>query len=356
MPVATVNGVRLNYLQLDEPGEAQGTAEREDLVMVHGLATNLAFWYFAYAPVFAKQFRVTLYDLRGHGRSEMPTSGYRPDELAADLAALMDHLGIDKAHFLAHSFGGVVTMNLARRQPQRLRSMVLADSHISAVRHEATPQAWSYGHSIQPLLDRHGLDLDTRDPYFGYKLLTRVAQLQLRDAPVPTELLDLVSPMMGKGGARTAAQWLKLMATTGAEAEMMGNDGLSLEELRMFEFPIFAMYGDNSQARLTGGELLSVWPHAEFRRVRDAGHFFPASRPDEVISACQRFWNGEFTASPRQHRAGELQRSYFRSDRVFRTDGSWYFTTREQNRVGPFAEPQEAHENLARYISAIPPG
>ena len=68
MPTVHVNGVKLNYLRLDE-GDASG---REDLVMIHGLATNMAFWYFPYAVPLAKRFRITLYDLRGHGRSPLP--------------------------------------------------------------------------------------------------------------------------------------------------------------------------------------------------------------------------------------------------------------------------------------------
>lgn len=350
MPTAIVNGVRLNYVQMDD-GEA---GAREDLVMVHGLATSMAFWYFQYATEFAKQFRVTLFDLRGHGRSEMPAGGYSPVDLSRDLGGLLDHLEIERAHFLAHSFGGVVTMSFASDHPERVRSLVLADSHISAVRHIETPQEWVYGQEIQPLLDRYGLELDTRDPYFGYKLLTRLAQWQTRGLTVPPELVDLVSPLMGKTGTRTAAQWLKLMDIPSVEAEMMGDDGLTLDRLRAFRFPIVAMYGDHSQARLTGAELLGLWPHAEFRRVRDAGHFFPTSRPEEVISGCKRFWGGEFSNTPR-NRAGEAGRSHFRSDRVFTSNGGWYFTTREKSRVGPFAASEEAHLELASLVSAGQP-
>ncbi|MFY9510597.1 MAG: alpha/beta fold hydrolase [Rubrivivax sp.] len=349
MPTAVVNGVRLNYVQMDD-GQSH---DREDLVMVHGLATSLAFWYFQYATQLAKRFRVTLFDLRGHGRSEMPASGYAPGLLASDLGGLLDHLGIEKAHFLAHSFGGVVTLNFACQQPQRVRSLVLADSHISAVRHVETLREWAYGQSIQPILDRHGLELDASDPYFGYKLLTRVAQWQMRGLTVPGELAEVVSPLMGKTGPRTAAQWLRLMDSTTAEAEMMGDDGLALDRLRALQFPILAMYGDHSQARLTGSELLQVWPHAEFRRVRDAGHFFPASRPEEVLSGCERFWGGEFNEQARRFRVGEAGRNHFRSDRVFMAAGSWYFTTREENRVGPFAACEEATAGLANFIQSV---
>jgi pimeloyl-ACP methyl ester carboxylesterase len=102
--------------------------------MVHGLATNMAFWYFHYAALFARRYRSPLYDLRGHGRSEMPPGGYTPDNLARDLEGLLDHLSIRRAHFLVHSFGGVIALNLARVAPERIASLVLADTHISAAR------------------------------------------------------------------------------------------------------------------------------------------------------------------------------------------------------------------------------
>ena len=274
MPNVIVNGARLNYVQLSE-GNAND--HREDLVMVHGLAANIAFWYFKYACELAKDFRVTVFDLRGHGRSEMTPTGYAPVNLARDMAALMDELNIGKAHIVAHSFGGVIAMNFALRHPERIRSLVLADTHIAAARHVKDSREWAYGQTIQAIMDRHGFELDARDPYFGYKLLTRAAQLQLDGDPVPPELMDLVNPLTNNAGGRTAAQWLRLMQFTSAEAEMMGDDGLSLESLRSFSFPIIAMYGDRSPARLTGTELLDVWPHAEFRNVRNAGHFFPAS-------------------------------------------------------------------------------
>jgi hypothetical protein len=106
------------------------------------------------------------------------------------------------------------------------------------------------------------------------------------------------------------------------------------------------MYGDRSPARLTGTELLDVWPQAEFRNVRNAGHFFPASRSEEVVSACRRFWKGDLTQTQRRYRVGEAQRGYFRSDRIFKDTLGWYFMTRELPRVGPFAAFDEAHAIL----------
>ncbi|HRD83796.1 MAG TPA: alpha/beta fold hydrolase [Rubrivivax sp.] len=350
MPIAKVNGVSLNYLQLDD---VEPRAGREDLIMIHGLATNMAFWYFNYGVPLSRRFRVTLYDLRGHGRSEMTRDGYTPHMMAADLRALMDHLGIERAHFLSHSFGGVVALRFACEYPQRVASLILADSHFSAGRKMQARDEWGFGRRVQPILDRHQVDLDTADPYFGPRLLTRVAEWQLQGKEVPPELAELVSPLLGKTGKRTSAAWLELMNTTSAYAEMTSPDGLSLDSLRELTFPIIAMYGDNSPARLSGAELLELWPHAVFRRVRDAGHFFPTVRPAEVLSNCLRFWDGEFTDEPPRYRAGEVERNWFRSDRVFKSGGAWYFTTRDVDRHGPYATEAEAEERLAEFMSGI---
>jgi len=337
LPTASVNGARLNFVQLHE-----GDGASEHLVMLHGLAANLAFWYLRYAFEFAKQFRVTVFDLRGHGRSEMPPAGYSPASLAADLSGLMDQLGIAKAHLLAHSFGGVVAMRFALEHPERVGSLVLADTNIAAVRQRADVSAWGHAQVIQNALNDHSFDLDVHDPHFGLRLLTQVSRRQLRGIPVPTEIMDLVNPLVGRAGGRTAAQWLKLMETTAASTELMGNDGLSLETLRGFHFPIMALYGDRSPARLTGTELLEVWPHAVFRSVRNGGHFFPTSRSAEVITACRRFWGIDAQRLQSAPRAGEAARAHFRSDQIFEEPNGWYFQTRESPRVGPFPRYEEA--------------
>lgn len=349
MPVAVIGGIRVNYLQV-----APDAGAAEDLVMVHGLATNLAFWYAPYATELSKRYRVTLYDLRGHGRSETPPAGYRAADLAGDLRGLLDHLDIRRAHVLVHSFGGVVALKLACADPERVASLVLADTHIAAARDGGDTRGWGDGDRIQKILDDVGSTLDVRDPYFGYQLLTEVARLQQQDVSVPTPLAHLVAPLLGARGNRTAMQWLALMDRTSARAELMADDGLDLARLRRLRFPIMAMYGDRSQARITGEELLRVWPHAEFRRVRDAGHFFPTTRADEVLRTCQRFWDGELPQAA-AHRCGEADERHFRSDQIYESGGRWYCLTRESAPLGPFAALETARRELAAHIATCAP-
>lgn len=347
MPSVKVNGVELNYVQMGgTPGE-----ECEDLVMVHGLATNMAFWYFQYAPAFGSRYRVTLYDLRGHGRSSMTDGGYSPTNQAVDLELLLDHLGIVRAHFVAHSFGGVIALNFACRNPDRISSLILADTHIGAIRHLETKKGWEYGKKLQPILKRHGLDLDTSEPYFGHRLLTAIARLQSINSEIPPELQELLKPLIGKFSPRTARQWLKLLDTTSARKEFLENDGLTLELLGSLPIPIMAIYGEYSQAMFTGEHLMDVFPDADFRSVREGGHFFPSSRPDEVIGSINKFWDVVLkNGVPR--RKGEAMGRHFSSSRFINRNGDWYLFTRERGEIGPYSKQEDMYEYLDSYLSA----
>lgn len=311
MTVAIINGHKLNYVQINP--QLAGD-QFEDLVMVHGLATNMAFWYFQYVPVFSKKYRVTLYDLRGHGRSEMTASGYTPYNLATDLHCLLNHLGIERAYFIVHSFGGVVALNLASIDPQRIAGLILADTHIYTFRQLQERESWQYGKKIQSILNQYELNLETNNSEFGCKLLTLLAKMQLENKNVPTDLAGLSNPFTGKFSNRTAAQWLNLMTKTSAEKELMSEDGLTEEKLRSFNFPILLIYGENSQAKLTGEKLSELLPNAEFRCVHGAGHFFLASRSDEVLEVCNHFLNDKSNKNS-DYLLDEDSKYYFRYER-----------------------------------------
>ncbi|HDH08247.1 MAG TPA: alpha/beta hydrolase [Nitrospirae bacterium] len=347
MPTVEINGSRINYCQVD----CKSGNDCEDLVMIHGLATSLAFWYFSHAAEFSKRYRVTLYDMRGHGRSGITESGYTSNNMAVDLQKLIDHLKIDRAHFIAHSFGGVVALNLACIDPDRIASLMLIDTHIFAVRRLPKTKKWKSADSIQQILDKNGLDIDVKEPYFGYRLLSTVARMQTQNIEISEELKNMVNHLMWKNNKRTASRWLKLMETTKAEEELMGDDGLSLNSLRKLKFPILALYGEFSPAMPTGEQLLEVWSHADFRRIRKAGHFFPITRPFEFMKNCQQFWDGALIKElPR--REGDYNKRHFRSERFFKEDDKWYFYTRESKKIGPFDDIEKAREFLrSEFIS-----
>ncbi|MGN9837810.1 alpha/beta fold hydrolase [Nonomuraea sp. H19] len=119
MAVAELPGVTLHHID-------EGPRDAPVLLLVHGWGGDARAW----APVTAAlppRFRVIAPDLRGHGHSSGPPAGYRPAELAADLVALMDRLGVETAVPVGHSMGAQIVTALAVGHPGRVRSLVVVD-------------------------------------------------------------------------------------------------------------------------------------------------------------------------------------------------------------------------------------
>ncbi|WP_457573341.1 alpha/beta fold hydrolase [Desulfolithobacter sp.] len=286
MPLTEINGIQLNYMRI----ECTTSEVAEELVLIHGLAASMGFWCPHYVEEFSASFHVTLYDLRGHGRSSVPDEGYTPDNMANDLAELLEFLGIEKAHFLAHSYGGAVALWHACRRPESVASLVLADTHLSEGRKNAHRFPWKQGRDIATLLNRFNIPIDSEDPFFGYHLLTVIARMKADQASFAPEIQQALGSLICRFDRRTALKWLQLVATESAEKEIMAPDGLSADRLSRLDLPLLAMYGEQSQALPTMHFLKDIWPQAEFHIFRNAGHFFPLSRQDEVVETCQLFW------------------------------------------------------------------
>lgn len=115
MAEITVNGVRTWY-------EEEGSGE--PVVLVHGLGgTGQDIWKKVIAEL-AGSFRVLAYDLRGSGKSDAPPGPYTVAGLADDLQTLLVALGYDRVAVVGHSMGGGIALELARRDPRRVRAVV----------------------------------------------------------------------------------------------------------------------------------------------------------------------------------------------------------------------------------------
>lgn len=120
MPFVTADGVTLHY-------RIDGDAALPLLVLSNGLGTELAMWD-PQIPALARAFRVLRYDTRGHGASSVPAQSITVEHLGRDVLALLDHVGVDRAHFCGLSMGGMTGMWLGIHAPDRLASLVLANT------------------------------------------------------------------------------------------------------------------------------------------------------------------------------------------------------------------------------------
>lgn len=104
-----------------------GQAGAPVVVLSHSLGTTLALWE-PQMPVLAERFRVLRYDSRGHGESAVTPGPYTIEGLGRHVIALLDGLGIQRAHFCGLSMGGMIGMWLGAYAPERVEKLVLCNT------------------------------------------------------------------------------------------------------------------------------------------------------------------------------------------------------------------------------------
>ena len=117
MPFATQDGVRI-YWKLD------GAEDRPPLVLLNSIGTDMSLWD-AVLPHLLPSFRLLRIDTRGHGASDAPAGDYTLAILAADVAAVMDAAGMERASVAGVSLGGMIAMQMALDHPARISHLAL---------------------------------------------------------------------------------------------------------------------------------------------------------------------------------------------------------------------------------------
>jgi 3-oxoadipate enol-lactonase len=97
------------------------------VVLGHALGSNSDIWGYQ-LPLLTAQFRVLIYDLPGHGESDPPIAQDSFDDLANDLATLLDHTGVSRATLVGLSIGGMIAQHFASLFPDRLQALVLCST------------------------------------------------------------------------------------------------------------------------------------------------------------------------------------------------------------------------------------
>lgn len=256
MNLVRVNGVALHVAQLapdgGRAGEVAGTAHRT-AVLIHGMTTDtLASWYFTLAwPLAELGFRVVMYDLRGHGKSERPATGYALDDFVDDLAGLLGELGITgPVHLVGNSFGGTVAFGYAARQPQRVAAVVAIESSLPT-------EEWfvRMGRRLRRATDRLGY------PH-------ALARIRARRGP--------------RAEGRAVAARDLLVATTVAE-ELPASRLPPPEQLAAIGCPVLCIYGGASRVGDLAPAVHALLPQARTVVVPGQGHSVLVDRPAQVI-------------------------------------------------------------------------
>ncbi len=112
------NGIRLHYLEHEGHGPT--------LLLLHGLSAN-AHSLDVLSGLLTPALRVLAFDLRGRGSSDRPDNGYSMADHAADVVGALDALGLDRVLLGGHSFGGLLTIYVAAKEPTRVERAFVLD-------------------------------------------------------------------------------------------------------------------------------------------------------------------------------------------------------------------------------------
>lgn len=276
MPLISVNGTGLYYVQ---------TGEGPDVVLVHGLASSLAFWYSGIVLPLRHRYRVTAYDLRGHGKSEMPPTGYTHLQMADDLFHLVEYLELETFHLVGHSYGGLIAITFASRHPGRLCSLTLADVPIIG---RAADWRSCYPVLLHEMREA-GISISHDDPYPELQILEELARSQIWGHAKAFGSVSSYSPYgYGKGSEKTVKRWLKLLSSTTAREDFRSRE-ISVRDLLSIEKPVLVTYGMESRWKPSGDVLRKHLPNTKIVYVEGAGHAHPWERPGDFLQSCLGF-------------------------------------------------------------------
>ena len=261
MSVANIRDLRMSY---DVTGDGPA------VVLLHGYPLNRSMWGEQIAAL-RDGYRVVAPDLRGHGETEATEEPATMEEMAADVAALMDELGINSAVIGGLSMGGYVALAFARRFPERVRALVLADTR---------PQA------------------DTEDVKGKRE---EQAQTALREGMNPiadTMLPKLFPPAALRENVGAVERVRRMILTTKPQGAASASRGMAsradqTQFLPKINAPTLVIVGGEdtvtppADAELMRREI----PDARLETIEGAGHLPNIERPIEFSHALRHFLN-----------------------------------------------------------------
>jgi 3-oxoadipate enol-lactonase len=258
VPELVTNGVRLHY-------EDYGAGA--PVVLAHGLGGTAAdIWKKVIAPL-AEEFRVVAYDLRGSGTSDVPAGQYSVEQLADDLARVVDHLELGRVGLIGHSLGGGIALQYAATRPGNVAAVVgvgavcrLPEQGREAMETRAQTVEAEGMVNVAVTVATNGLDVTFREAH-------------------PDELQEFISLLASNDPTGYAAQCRALVAMD--VAARLGD----------VSAPVLLVGGDHDLASppAMNQENAARLATAEVLELPDCAHIVPWEKPGELLDAARSF-------------------------------------------------------------------
>jgi 3-oxoadipate enol-lactonase len=266
MPYAYTNGI-VTYFE----DSALAGASGPPVVLIHGHSLDLRQWDGQVPALTAAGFRVVRYDVRGHGRSMAPPTGYTWENYAADLRELLDRVNVQAAHVVGLSMGGGIALQFALDFPARVLSLTLVDSALPG---------FTYSHEFSEQIEQLVAAVRADGPRVAFERLWLTHPLfdGLRRFP---DRLQRVREMVL---AYPAADYREGALPAGYAPD-------AIDRLHEIKAPTLVVVGERDIAdfRLVADVLAENLPRARKLVLSDCGHLPPIEQPDALNEALIAF-------------------------------------------------------------------
>lgn len=245
-------------------------AKKPPLVLLHPWGFSMLVWKDV-AEDFAKERRVVLVDLPGHGKSDKVVTQYTMARLAA--AVLDVTRDLDRFYVAGNSLGGATALAMAEAAPGRLRGLVL----VAAPGGQILPEPLR--HAARTIATAESIETLSDEAW-----LVGLIVAQRSDGPLANRLIDDIAALKG------AKEWPAWCRST---SRILSTVAAYAPDLSRIEVPALVVHGDNDFLIGSGSEALAAGlPNAKLAIVQGCGHMLEVECPDALRGHMQAFFAG----------------------------------------------------------------
>lgn len=266
---ARVGDIDLHY-HLSDYTDPWRAPPAETFLCYSGYCRSLEFWH-AWVPLLGRDFRVLRMDPRGYGASGKPAPGYKFDieQLARDAFGLMDHLGIERVHWVGDSTGGAVGMAAALLAPQRISSITACNT--TAKMAQQTVDTYAIGEKDQAAaIEKYGV----------YEWCKRTLRYRVDITKIPPGLGEWWARDMDRTPRHVAAAVFRCFST----ADLW-------PRLKEIAAPTLLICGDNCPdiRKQQLAEMARTLPRGKLVNLKGVDYGIHFLEPERCVSAVRQF-------------------------------------------------------------------
>jgi pimeloyl-ACP methyl ester carboxylesterase len=257
-PYFDSDGVKIHYV-------VQGKEDGEPVLLIHGYTVNIDLQWTPVIKALSKDYKVIALDCRGHGGSEKPHDPKKYGlEMAKDAIRLLDHLKIDKAHVVGYSMGGSITLQIAARYPERVRTATVGGIGLPR------PGANAFYATLADSLEQ------------GKGFAPLILALTPKDRPKPTEeqMKQIDERLMAHNDVKALAAVMRGMADKDLP--------LSDEMVKGIKVPMLSLIGEIDPLKEGVDELKKRLPELQVVVIKKADHV-TAFMNEEFVNGLKDF-------------------------------------------------------------------